>query len=164
MRDGVVTATCEGVGVGLAAGVLVGVAVVATEGVVVVAGLSRALVCCCWPLLLFAPLRPERVLRGVVVVGCSIAVGGLMLATSVVGLPVICRGRRFVGVLVPAVVVVEVVFVFGAGVGGVVALAVLTGCERAGVGVGVEVATTVLGLGSVVRAGVSRRALISSLS
>lgn len=163
MRDGVVTATCEGVGVGLAAGVLVGVAVVATEGVVVVAGLFCALACCCWPLLLFAPLRPVRLLRGVVV-GCSIAVGGLMLATSVVGLPVICRGRRLVGVLVPAVVVVEVVFVFGAVVGGVAALAVLTGCERAGVGVGVEVATTVLVLGYVVRAGVSRRALISSLS
>ena len=43
-------------------------------------------------------------------------------------------------------------------------LALLTGCERTGVGEGVAVATTALGLASVVRAGVSRRALINSLS
>jgi len=158
-RGGVATATCLP-GEGLTVGVLVGVAVVATGGVVVVVVVFCVLVC--WPLLLFAPLRPARLFR-VLVTGGAISVGGLIAATSVVGLPVICRGRRLVGGLAVAVVV-EVVFGFGVGVGVAVTLAVLTGCERAGVGEGVEVATTALGLGSVVRAGVSRRALINSLS
>lgn len=164
--DGVVTAACvEGVGLTVGGLILV-VVVVAAGDMVVLAAVAVFCVPVCWPLLLPAPLRPARLLRGVVVGvvgGGAISADGLALAISVVGLPVICRGRRVVGGLLAAVLV-EVVFVFGTVAGGVVVLLLLTGCERTGEGVGEAVAATVLGLGSVVRAGVSRRALINSLS
>jgi hypothetical protein len=165
--DGLVTAACV-LGVGLTVGVLVGVILVATGGgvivvvvVLLVAAVVAGCVPVCWPLLLFAPLRPVF-LRGVVT-GGDISVDGLVLAISVVGLPVICRGRRGVCGLLPVAVLVEVVFVLGVLTGDGVTLAVVTGCERAGVGDGVA-ATAVLVLDSVVRAGTSRRALLSSLS
>src|ERR1051325_4779180 len=160
VRGCVVVASCVLRGVGLTVGGLVIVVVVATGGVVVLAVVFCVAVC--WPLRLFAPLRPVRP-RGLFT-GGVISVAGLVPAISVVGLPVICRGRGLtVGLLVA--VVVEAVVVLGAlGVGGLMSLAVLTSCERAGVGEGVAVATTALGLGSVVRAVVSRRALINSLS
>jgi hypothetical protein len=164
--DGVVT-EASARGVGLTVGVLVGVGAVTAGVSAAVAGSCVVAVGCC--ALLFAPLRPG--LRRVgVVAGGAISVEVLEPATSVVGFPVICRGRRLF-VLLDAVAVLDGTVVLGAVVVGGIILAVVGDGDvragvwlRAGVGEGEATATGAVVLDSTGRAGPSRRALSSSLS
>jgi hypothetical protein len=111
-----------------------------------------------------------------VVVGVVVAGAVPVPVIASVGLPPICLARWVDGVVVVVVPVRAVltggvvVVVFGRTVAGGTTLAVLlvVAGVRAGAGVGVAVATVVVVvaplLGSVVREGASRRAVVNSLS